>query len=75
MFTKDLTIKEIFAQAAKDYKKNNFKSAEKLYKEILKKNPDHFDSIVFLGHLSAQSGKLEKAKQFFQKAIQINPNS
>ena len=46
MFTKDLTIKEIFAQAAKDYKKNNFKSAEKLYKEILKKNPNHFNSIV-----------------------------
>ena len=75
MFTKDLTIKEIFAQAAKDYKKNNFKSAEKLYKEILKKNPNHFDSIVLLGTLLAQSGKLEKAKQFFQKAIKINPNS
>ena len=75
MFTEDLTIKEIFAQAAKDYKKNNFKSAEKLYKEILKKNPNHFDSIVLLGTLLAQSGKLEKAKQFFQKAIKINPNS
>jgi len=75
MFTKDLTIKEIFAQAAKDYKKNNFKSAEKLYKEILKINPNHFDSIVLLGTLLAQSGKLEKAKQFFQKAIKINPNS
>ena len=75
MFTKDLTIKEIFAQAAKDYKKNNFKSAEKLYKEILKKNPNHLDSIVLLGTLLAQSGKLEKAKQFFQKAIKINPNS
>ena len=75
MFTKDLTIKEIFAQAAKDYKKNNFKSAEKLYKEILKKNPNHFDSIVLLGTLLAQSGKLEKAIEYFQKAIKINPNS
>ena len=75
MFTKDLNIEEIFTLAGQEYKKNNFKSAEKLYKEILKKNPNHFDSIVLLGTLLAQSGKLEKAKQFFQKAIKINPNS
>ena len=74
MLTKNLTIKEIFEQAGRDYKNNNFKSAEKLYKEILKKNPNHFDSISILGSLSAQLGKLEIAKQLFQKAIQINPN-
>ena len=75
MFRKDLSIKEIFAQASQDYKKKNFKSAESLYKQILKKNPNHFDSIVLLGALLAQSGKLEKAKKFFQKAVQIKPNS
>ena len=74
MFTKDLNIEEIFTLAGQEYKKNNFKSAEKLYKEILKKNPNHFDSIVLVGTLSAQFGKLEIAKQLFQKAIQINPN-
>ena len=74
MFTKDLNIKEIFTLAGQEYKKNNLKSAEKLYKEILKKNPNHFDSIVLVGTLSAQFGKLEIAKQLFQKAIQINPN-
>ena len=37
MFTKDLNIEEIFTLAGQEYKKNNFKSAEKLYKEILKK--------------------------------------
>ena len=74
MFRKDLNIEEIFTLAGQEYKKNNFKSAEKLYKEILKKNPNHFDSIVLVGTLSAQFGKLEIAKQLFQKAIQINPN-
>ena len=38
MFRKDLSIKEIFAQASQDYKKKNFMSAESLYKQILKKN-------------------------------------
>jgi len=75
MFRKDFTIKKIFLEASQNYKNNNFKSAEKLYKQILKKNPKHFDSIVLLGTLLARSGKLDKAIEYFQKAIQINPSS
>ena len=45
MNNNNLKIKETFASALQHHKKNNFKVAENLYKEILKTNPDHFESI------------------------------
>ena len=49
------TIKETFALAYQNHQKNNLKVAEKLYNEILKINPHHFESIFLLGTLAAQS--------------------
>ena len=70
-----MTIKENFAFAVEKHKKNNFKIAEKFYKKILKKDPNHFDSIFLLGTLSFQTAKFGLAKQLFQKATQIQPNN
>ena len=71
---KNLTRKETFDLAVENHKQNNFKTAENLYKEILKTDPDHFESIFLLGSLSAQTKNFNEAKQLLQKAIQINPN-
>ena len=71
MNKKNLTIEETFALAFQNHKKNNHKIAENLYNEILKINPKHFDSILLLGTLSAQSKKFGKAKQLLFKATQI----
>ena len=38
MDKKNLTTKETFNLAVQNHKKNNLQAAEKLYKEILKKN-------------------------------------
>ena len=46
---KNLTRKETFDLAVENHKQNNFKTAENLYKEILKTDPDHFESIFLLG--------------------------
>ncbi len=72
---RNLTIEENFASAIQNHKKKNFKVAEKLYNEILKENPNHFQSICFLGTLSIQTKNFEKAKQFLYKAIEIQPNN
>ena len=40
MNKKNLTTKETFDLAVKNHKKNNLQAAEKLYKEILKINPN-----------------------------------
>ena len=74
MNKKNLTVEKTFALAQKNHKKNNFKVAEKLYKEILKTHPNHFQSIYLLGSLSLQSKNLKQAKQLFDKALKINPN-
>ena len=74
MNKKKLTIKETFILAFENHKKNNLKNAENLYKEILKTNPDHFESILHLGTLLGQTKRFDLAKSFLEKAIQINPN-
>ena len=71
---KNLTIKETFALAIQNHQKNNLQVAEKLYKETLKTNPNHIETIFLLGSLSAQTNNFDKAKKFFQKVIKINPN-
>ena len=74
MIKKKLTLNETFILAFENHKKNNLENAENLYKEVLKMNPNHFESILHLGTLLGQTNKPDLAKSFFQKAIQINPN-
>ena len=74
MDKKNLTTEETFALAVQNQQKNNLQIAEKLYKETLKTNPNHIETIFLLGSLSAQTNNFDKAKKFFKKVIQINPN-
>ena len=74
MNKKNLTSEEVFAFAVKNHQNNNFKIAENLYKEILEKNPDHFESIFRLGSLSIQTKSFDTAILLLNKAIQINSN-
>jgi len=71
---KNLSTKETFALAFQNHKKSNLQVAENLYKEILKINPNHFESIYYLGTLLAWTKKFNLAKPLLQKAIQIQPN-
>ena len=63
-----------FNTAFQNHKKNNFKIAEDLYKEILKTNPNHFESIFYLGTLFVQTKRFNLAKSLLQKAIDIQPD-
>ena len=66
---KNLTTKETFDLAVQNHQKNNLQVAENLYKEILKTNPNHFESIYYLGTLSVQTKNFDKAKQLLLKAM------
>ena len=50
MVQKNSTINETFTLAWNNHKKNNLEVAEKLYKKILKTNPNHFQSIYLFGN-------------------------
>ena len=71
---KSLTTEETFVLAVQNHKKNNLQIAENLYKETLKINPNHFESIYYLGALLAQTKRFDLAKPLLHKAIQIQPN-
>lgn len=74
MSKKNIAIEETYTLALQNHKKNNLKLAEKLYKEILNIDPNHFQSIFLLGTLSVQTKNLDVAKKLLKKAIQINSN-
>jgi len=67
------SIKEIYTLALREYEKNNFAAAEKLYNKILKINPNHFETVFLLGTLLAQNRQFSEAKKLLEKAIQISP--
>ena len=69
-----MTIEKTFDLAVKNHKKNNFKVAENLYKEVLKINPNHFESIFLLGTLSIKIKNFDRAIQLLNQAILIQPN-
>ena len=72
--SKNLYLKNNFNSALQNHKTNNFQAAEKLYKKILKTNPNHLNSIFLLGTLYCQIKNFDKAKKFLKKTIKINPN-
>jgi len=74
MEKKKLNIEENFSLALESHKKNDFKSAEKFYNKVLKKDPNHFNSIFYLASLSAQTKNYSVAKNLFEKIIRIEPN-
>ena len=74
MNNNNLKIKETFTSALQHHQKNNFRVAENLYKEILKTNSNHFESIYYLGTLSVQTKNFDRAKQLLLQAIKMQPN-
>ena len=71
---KNLTTKETFALALQNHQKNNLQVAEKLYKEILYRNPDYVDVQNNLGLVFQQLGKHHEALDSYKNAILLKPN-
>jgi tetratricopeptide (TPR) repeat protein len=42
--------------------------------EVLKRNPKHFGALSGAGQNEAHLGRLERAIDFFQRALAVNPN-
>lgn len=70
---KYLKIKELFDLALQHYKKNNFLSAEKLYKEILEMNVNDVPTLNNFGNILKELKKYKEAIFCYEKALKINP--
>ena len=75
MNKENLSIRNKFKLALQNQNKKNLIFAEKLYKEILQIEPNHLESICYLATIFAQTKRTNLAKNFFLKAIEINPNN
>jgi tetratricopeptide (TPR) repeat protein len=42
--------------------------------EVIKRNPRHFGALSGYGLLYVQRGELERALEYFERALEINPN-
>ena len=49
--------------------------AEFGYREILNKDPKHFETLHYLAILEAQSGRLDESLEHLNRALKINPRS
>ena len=72
---KNLTTEETFALAVQNKKKNNLQVAENLYNETLKTNTNYVDAHNNLGNILKELGEHQKAMNYYQKVIQIEPNN
>ena len=63
----DNLINNKFSLAVSLHQKGNIGAAEKLYKEILKSNSKHFQSLGNLGYLSYNIEKYYSAKKYSVK--------
>lgn len=66
-------VPEILAEALAHHKAQRFSLAERLYRQILTIVPDHADAHHLLGLSAYQQGEYERAIQWIQSAIQLDP--
>ena len=68
-------INEALNTALRYHESGQLDKAEKLYKDILAVNPNHSDSLHYLGFIAHQRDKHDLAVELMQKAVQVNPRN
>ena len=63
-----------FQKAFTFHQRGQLMEAAKLYETILKKQPNHFDSMHLLGLIFDQIGQFDRAVDHINKAIQLQPD-
>ena len=63
----------LLRHAARAHQLNNLAEAARLYGEVLRANPQHFQALFALGAVYYQTGRFEDAQRLVEAAIRINP--
>ncbi|MFQ6024211.1 MAG: tetratricopeptide repeat protein [Acidiferrobacterales bacterium] len=61
-------------QALEHHRAGRLQQAEVIYRQILRKKPDHPDALHLLGVIALQTGKHEAAATLIGRAVELNPN-
>ncbi|MEK7837740.1 MAG: tetratricopeptide repeat protein, partial [candidate division NC10 bacterium] len=78
-FTKIIDQKPDFAEgwnkrATIYYLIGEYEKSLKDCDEVMKRNPSHFGALAGYGQIYLQLGKPERALEYFQRALDVNPN-
>ena len=68
-------IEQRLQQALALHQRGLLSDAGKIYQDILKQRPTHFDALYFLGVIAYQTKNLHQAEELFSNAIKVNPNN
>lgn len=70
-----MTIHELFLNAQAKHRAGDLTGAEQKYLDILSQDPNHADSLSYLGVLFFQKGLYNQAIESLSKALKINPQA
>ncbi len=71
----ELSADQAFALALEHHRAGRLAEAERDYREILRLEPQHADSLHLLGVIALQAGNLEAARALLQRAVDLRPDA
>jgi len=66
---------EVFVRAQAFHQAGHHADAQALYRQILRKYPQHLDTLLLLGQSEFQSARFDEAARCFKRATQADPRS
>jgi tetratricopeptide (TPR) repeat protein len=72
---KQLNLNKLLSQALDLHRNGSIDKADEIYLEILKNNPDNFDSNHLHGVVLAQKKDFKTSTKYYEKAYKINKNN
>jgi predicted O-linked N-acetylglucosamine transferase (SPINDLY family) len=70
-----LSVDQAFALALQHHRAGRLAEAERGYREILQRQPEHADSLHLLGVIALQAGQLQIALALVQRAVALRPDA
>ncbi len=67
-------LAQTFDLALRHHQTGNLPEAERLYRQILASDPQHFDALHLLGVIAGQSGQYEVAISYIRQALTLRPD-
>jgi len=69
-----LTIQQVFDLATQHHQAGRLQEAERLYRQVLARQPEHADAMHNLAVIALQVGRNDAAVEMIRRAIVLNPN-
>ncbi|QWF69555.1 tetratricopeptide repeat protein [Methylomonas paludis] len=74
MYQPETDPAQLLAQAMNWHRSGQLPQAEAGYRQLLSRQPDHFDALHLSGVLAAQTGRFEQAAVLIAQALAVNPH-